>query len=57
MNINNRPTRITGGDTCAVVSAVGETDLEMSERNETKTEPFLPPTKARKVALTFLTSH
>ena len=49
MEINNRPTRVTGGDSCLIVTGLGETDLEMEDRNETETAPFFPPTKPPKV--------
>ncbi|KAL5248059.1 hypothetical protein ACHWQZ_G017286 [Mnemiopsis leidyi] len=44
IEVNNRPTLVTGGETCAVVAGLGETDLEMEERETIQTEPFLPPT-------------
>ena len=44
IGINNRPEMVTGGDRCAVVTVLGETDLEIEGREERETEPFFPPT-------------
>ena len=45
---------MTGGDTCAVVTGLGETDLGMEEREPIQTDPFLPPTNPPLVCRDFL---
>jgi len=56
IEINNRPTRVTGGDTCAVVTGLGQTSLEMEEREERETEPFFPTTRPPKDWKNFTTT-
>ena len=58
IEINNVPWIITGGDTCAVIGALGQITMPHPANNTEVTDPFIDPTEAPNTAfLTTSTPH